>query len=97
MRPERCQYPRFVLVIISLCFINDPDNQNARYAIDNSSMDWSTAETQVAKIAGAAGKKSHQTVVSIKSVGSKRKASDTGDDGAKGVKKPTRRGKTAKR
>ncbi|KAJ3865840.1 GNAT acetyltransferase 2-domain-containing protein [Lentinula novae-zelandiae] len=68
-----------------------------KYAIDNSSMDWSTAETQVAKIAGAAGKKSHQTVVSIKSVGSKRKASDTGDDGAKGVKKPTRRGKTAKR
>ncbi|KAJ3876089.1 GNAT acetyltransferase 2-domain-containing protein [Lentinula edodes] len=68
-----------------------------KYAIDNSSMDWSTAETQVAKIAGTAGKKSHQTVVSVKSIGSKRKTSDTGDDGEGGVKKPTRRGKKAKR
>ncbi|KAJ3890720.1 GNAT acetyltransferase 2-domain-containing protein [Lentinula edodes] len=68
-----------------------------KYAIDNSSMDWSTAETQVAKIAGTAGKKSHQTVISVKSIGSKRKASDIGDDGGGGVKKPTRRGKKAKR
>ncbi|GAW04515.1 DUF699-domain-containing protein [Lentinula edodes] len=68
-----------------------------KYAIDNASMDWSTAETQVAKIAGTASKKSHQTVLSVKSIGSKRKASDIGDDGGGGVKKPTRRGKKAKR
>ncbi|KAJ3905093.1 GNAT acetyltransferase 2-domain-containing protein [Lentinula edodes] len=68
-----------------------------KYAIDNASMDWSTAETQVAKIAGTAGKKSHQTVLSVKSIGSKRKASDIGDDGGGGAKKPTRRGKKAKR
>ncbi|KAJ3850263.1 GNAT acetyltransferase 2-domain-containing protein [Lentinula lateritia] len=69
-----------------------------RYAID-SSIDWSTAETQVTKIAGTVGKKSLQTVVSVKSgAGSKRKASDeTGDNGEGGVKKLTRRGKKAKR
>ncbi|KAJ3717581.1 GNAT acetyltransferase 2-domain-containing protein [Lentinula guzmanii] len=73
-----------------------------KYAIDNPSMDWSTAETQVAKIAGTAGKKSLQTVVSIKTstaIPGKRKASDeTGDDSGGGtVKKATRRGKKAKR
>ena len=62
-------------------------------------MDWSTAESQVAKIAGSAGTKS--TVISVKSSGQnlgKRKASgEAGDGGAGGAKKPTRRGKKVKR
>ncbi|KAJ3721063.1 GNAT acetyltransferase 2-domain-containing protein [Lentinula raphanica] len=70
-----------------------------KYAIDNASMDWSAAETQVAKIAANAGKKSLQTVVSVKTLvtnSGKRKADDD-DHGGAAVKKPTRRGKKAKR
>ncbi|KAE9398560.1 DUF699-domain-containing protein [Gymnopus androsaceus JB14] len=70
-----------------------------KYAIDESAMDWSTAESQVTKIAGSGGIKS---VISVKSSGtnpSKRKASDEAGDGGGGggAKKPTRRGKKVKR
>ncbi|KAF9071572.1 GNAT acetyltransferase 2-domain-containing protein [Rhodocollybia butyracea] len=65
-----------------------------KYAIDDSSMDWSAAESQAAKIAGS-GKNSIQTVISVKTSGSnpgKRKASDEAGEGGGVTKKPTRRG-----
>ncbi|KAF5377751.1 hypothetical protein D9757_008061 [Collybiopsis confluens] len=72
-----------------------------KYAIDNSAMDWSTAESQVSKLAtGSGGKKLIQTVVSVKSSvqnSSKRKAVDEAEQDTKGAKKPTRRGKKVKR
>ncbi|KAK1223269.1 N-acetyltransferase 10 [Marasmius sp. AFHP31] len=73
-----------------------------KYAIDDTSMDWSVAESQVNRMSGGGGgKRNTQTVVSVLKTasnadtsGTKRKADD-GDDGAK---KTTRRGgKKAKR
>ena len=65
-----------------------------RYAINDAAANWSAAEAQVTKVTkGTAG----ATVVSVKSgavLGQKRKA-ETGGEG--GGKKPTRRGKKAKR
>jgi len=71
----------------------------SKYAIDNASADWSTAETQVAKLK-TQGKAGAATVVSVKSavgagLGQKRKAEGGGEEG--GGKKHTRRGKKAKR
>ncbi|KAL0578886.1 N-acetyltransferase 10 [Marasmius crinis-equi] len=74
-----------------------------KYAIDDTSMDWSVAEAQVNRISGSGGGggSGKQTVVSVRksssaaASGTKRKADDGGDDGAK---KTTRRGgKKAKR
>lgn len=66
-----------------------------RYAINDPAADWSTAETQVTKlIQGKAG----ASVVSVRSgavSGLKRKVETGGEEG--GGKKPTRRGKKAKR
>jgi N-acetyltransferase 10 len=67
-----------------------------RYAIDDRSVDWSVAETQVANIARGSGSK---TVVSVKATGGgqKRKAEEGDIRGDKGDKKATRRGKKVKR
>ncbi|KAH0826252.1 GNAT acetyltransferase 2-domain-containing protein [Lanmaoa asiatica] len=66
-----------------------------KYAINDTATDWSVAEAQVTKLGqGKAG----ATVVSVKSgavSGQKRKAETGGGEG--GGKKPTRRGKKAKR
>ena len=68
-----------------------------RYAIDDRSVDWSVAETQVANIARGGGSKA--TVVSVKATagGQKRKAEEGDIRGDKGDKKATRRGKKVKR
>ncbi|KAH7885613.1 GNAT acetyltransferase 2-domain-containing protein [Phlebopus sp. FC_14] len=69
----------------------------SKYAINDTSADWSIAEAQVARLAHGQGTKS--TVVSVKSasgVGQKRKA-DGGDGEKDKERKGTRRGKKAKR
>jgi N-acetyltransferase 10 len=65
-----------------------------RFAIHNDSADWSVAEGQIANV----GRGGNATVVSIKGTvgGTKRKA-DEGSEGKDIEKKPTRRGKKAKR
>lgn len=60
----------------------------ARYAIDDSSANWSMAEAQVAKLAnGSGGGKS--TVVSVKKTvsGQKRKAGESEDKEKKGARR----------
>ncbi|THV00462.1 DUF699-domain-containing protein [Dendrothele bispora CBS 962.96] len=74
-----------------------------KYAIDDAATDWSTAESQVARI--VQGREKAQTVVSVRSMtaGQKRKAADDKDDrkkvedGGEGKKQTRRSGKKAKR
>ena len=68
-----------------------------RYAINDAAANWSAAEAQVTKVTKVTKGTAGATVVSVKSgavLGQKRKA-ETGGEG--GGKKPTRRGKKAKR
>lgn len=65
-----------------------------RYAIDDSSANWSMAEAQVAKLAnGGGGGKS--TVVSVKKAVSsqKRKAEDSEDKEKKGTRRSMKKAK----
>lgn len=69
----------------------------SRYAIDDSSADWSLAEAQLANnLKGGSGINGVSTVVSVKATtpsGQKRKFEEPVDGGGgKDKKKPTRRG-----
>lgn len=76
----------------------------SRFAIDEASVDWTAAETQVARIGGG---KASQTIVSVKKTAGgdnrKRKADGEGDpasgkaSGGGGDKKSSRRSKKVKR
>ncbi len=74
-----------------------------RYAITDASADWSTAESQVAKLSSS-GTQGKSTLVSVKSAagaGQKRKAEDTGrekekEKGGGGDKKARRSMKKSK-
>ena len=71
----------------------------SRYAIDSQNVDWTTAESQVSRLAKSGGGKS--TVISLKSnsngTAQKRKVGETIDGNDEAAKKKTRRGKKAKR
>lgn len=70
-----------------------------RYAIDDQSMDWAEAESQVSRVAKYGVKPGKSTVVSVKTsvAGQKRKGGEDRAEAQEKEKKPTRRGKKLKR
>ncbi|TDL16212.1 DUF699-domain-containing protein [Rickenella mellea] len=72
----------------------------SKFAIDDQSMDWTEAESQVSRVAKFGGKPGKSTVVSVKTSLAGQKRKSTGEDRAEAQekeKKPTRRGKKLKR